>query len=254
MSTLEAARGRVAAFAALITAVVVCAGDAVARNFPFGPTTRSVSDLGNQFIPYHAHLWDLLHGKADGGILLNWQSGYGSSMLPDLGTYLTSPFALLVGLFPRDRIDLAVYVITVLKMATAAAAMTMLAAAPGPGEAALAVVGGRVARLDLRDVRLVPHLRLVQPDVAGRPDRVPDALSGRRVGCGRRNDRFSPRSWWPSPGSPTSTPPIWPPSAPRWCCCSGCTWTTRSRFGSGCGPWSGHRPSPCSASVCRPRC
>ncbi|MFD9218813.1 YfhO family protein [Streptomyces sp. NPDC060064] len=126
MSTLQSARGRAAALAALITVGAVCAGDAVARSFPFGPHTRSVNDLGNQFVPFHAHLWDLLHGRADGGLLLNWQSGYGTSFLPDLGTYLTSPFSMLVGLFPRDGIDLAVYVVTLLKMATAAAAMTWL--------------------------------------------------------------------------------------------------------------------------------
>jgi hypothetical protein len=126
MSTLESGRGRAAALAALITVAAVCTGDAVARSFPFGPRTRNVSDLGNQFVPFHAHLWDLLHGRADGGILLNWQSGFGTSFLPDLGTYLTSPFAVLVGVFPRDRIDLAVYAITVLKMAAAGAAMTAL--------------------------------------------------------------------------------------------------------------------------------
>ncbi|MFE2929581.1 YfhO family protein [Streptomyces sp. NPDC059278] len=111
--------------AALLTVAAVCAGDAIARVFPFGPHTRSVNDLGNQFVPFHARLWDLLHGNADGGLLLNWSSGYGTSFLPDLGTYLTSPFALLVGVFPRDRIDLAVYVVTVLKMASAAALMTL---------------------------------------------------------------------------------------------------------------------------------
>ncbi|MGW0309810.1 YfhO family protein [Streptomyces flavidovirens] len=126
MSITEAARGRAAALSALITVVSVCAGDAIARCFPFGPDTRAVNDLGNQFVPYHARLWDLLHGRADGGALVNWQSGYGTSFLPDIGTYVSSPFALLVGLFPRDEIDLAVYVITVLKMAAAAAAMTVL--------------------------------------------------------------------------------------------------------------------------------
>ncbi|MFC8824730.1 YfhO family protein [Streptomyces sp. NPDC057137] len=126
MPTLQSVRGRAAAFAALITVTAVCAGDAVARSFPFGSGTRSVNDLGNQFVPFHAKLWDLLHGRGDGGLLLNWQSGYGTAFLPDLGTYLTSPFALLVGLFPRDRIDLAVYVITVLKMAAAGAAMAWL--------------------------------------------------------------------------------------------------------------------------------
>ncbi|MEU8782462.1 YfhO family protein [Streptomyces sp. NPDC048637] len=119
-------RGRATTLAALLTLVAVCAGDAVARSFPFGPKTRSVNDLGNQFVPFHAHLWDLLHGRAGGGLLLNWQSGYGTSFLPDLGTYLTSPFSVLVGLFPREDIDLAVHVITVLKMAAAAAAMTWL--------------------------------------------------------------------------------------------------------------------------------
>lgn len=126
MPTLDSARGRAAASAALITVIAVCAGDAVARSFPFGSGTRSVNDLGNQFVPFHAKLWDLLHGRGDGGVLLNWQSGYGTAFLPDLGTYLTSPFALLVGFFPRDRIDLAVYVITVLKMAAASAAMAWL--------------------------------------------------------------------------------------------------------------------------------
>ncbi|MEU7553774.1 YfhO family protein [Streptomyces sp. NPDC044571] len=54
------------------------------------------------------------------------QSGYGTSFLPDLGTYLTSPFALLVGVFPRTDTDLAVYVVTVLKTAVAAAATAWL--------------------------------------------------------------------------------------------------------------------------------
>ncbi|MGX1268855.1 hypothetical protein RKD18_002049 [Streptomyces phaeoluteigriseus] len=119
--------------AALLTVTAFCASDVVARSYPFGPRTRSVNDLGNQYLPFHAHLWDLLHGRADGGVLLNWQSGYGASFLPDLATYVTSPFALLVGVFPRDRIDLAVYVITVLKLACAAAAMARLLPTLRPG-------------------------------------------------------------------------------------------------------------------------
>jgi uncharacterized membrane protein YfhO len=126
--------GRAAALlAAVVAATAFCAADLLARSYPFGPRTRSVNDLGNQYVPFHAHLWDLLHGRADGGLLVNWQSGYGSSFLPDLGTYLGSPFALLVGLFPRDEIDLAVYVVTVLKTASAAAAMACLLLALRPG-------------------------------------------------------------------------------------------------------------------------
>ncbi|MFI1369594.1 YfhO family protein [Streptomyces griseochromogenes] len=126
-------RQAAALLAAAVTVVALCAADILARSYPFGPRTRSVNDLGNQFVPFHAHLWDLLHGRADGGLLVNWQSGYGSSFLPDLGTYLSSPFALLVALFPRDEIDLAVYVITVLKTASAAAAMAVLLLTLRPG-------------------------------------------------------------------------------------------------------------------------
>ncbi|MEV7324445.1 YfhO family protein [Streptomyces sp. NPDC093970] len=119
-------RRAAALLAALLTTVALCAADVMARSYPFGSHTRDVNDLGNQYVPFHAHLWDLLHGRADGGVLFNWQSGYGSSFLPDIGTYVSSPFALLVGVFPRDEIDLAVYVITVLKTAVAGAAMAWL--------------------------------------------------------------------------------------------------------------------------------
>ncbi|MBT2442883.1 YfhO family protein [Streptomyces sp. ISL-36] len=133
---------RAPALAALLTALAVSAGDAVARTFPFGPRRRGVNDLANQFVPYHAHLWDLLHGRTDGGLLLNWQSGWGTAFLPDLGTYLAGPFALLVVLFPREDIEYAVYAVTVLKMAAASAAMavTLLRLRPGPRWAA-AVLG-----------------------------------------------------------------------------------------------------------------
>ncbi|MEU1472067.1 YfhO family protein [Streptomyces sp. NPDC005761] len=143
-SMLRSPRGRGAALAALLTVAIVCAGDAVARSYPFGPHTRSVNDLGNQFVPFHTRLWDLLHGQADGGLLLNWQSGFGSSFLPDFGTYLSSPFALLVAVFPRDRIDLAVYAVTLVKTGVAAAAMTWLLTAlrRGRGREWLAAVLG----------------------------------------------------------------------------------------------------------------
>ncbi|MFC9929325.1 YfhO family protein, partial [Streptomyces sp. NPDC127190] len=126
MKAVSRPKGAAALLAAAVAVTVFCAADALARSYPFGPRTRSVNDLGNQYVPFHAHLWDLLHGRADGGLLVNWQSGYGSSFLPDLGTYLGSPFAPLVALFPRDEIDLAVYTVTVLKTACAAAAMACL--------------------------------------------------------------------------------------------------------------------------------
>ncbi|MGW6537154.1 YfhO family protein [Streptomyces sp. NPDC055051] len=114
------------ALAGLLAVAAVCAGDAAARIFPFGPRHRSVNDLANQFVPFHAHLWDLLHGRADGGILLDWGAGGGTSFLPDYGTYLSSPLAPLVALAPRADIEYAVHALTLLKTALAAAATAYL--------------------------------------------------------------------------------------------------------------------------------
>ncbi|MFD2009788.1 YfhO family protein [Streptomyces narbonensis] len=131
----RALSARPLSLAALLATAAVCAGDAVARVFPFGPRHRAVNDLANQFVPFHAHLWDLLRGRADGGLLLDWRAGWGTSFLPDYGTYLSSPFAPLVALLPRADIEYAVYGITVLKTAVAAAAMTFLLRRTGPGGA-----------------------------------------------------------------------------------------------------------------------
>ncbi|MCW2877020.1 MAG: hypothetical protein JWQ95_1120 [Sphaerisporangium sp.] len=116
-------RAGAAVMAALLAAIGLCAGDTAAGFFPFGAVTRSVSDLGNQYIPFYAYYWDVLHGHARGDLIMNWASGFGSSYLPDAFYYLASPFSLLVAPFARDQVDLAVYVITVAKIASGAAVM-----------------------------------------------------------------------------------------------------------------------------------
>lgn len=116
------------------------AGGIVRATFPFGDVSRSTNDLGNQIVPVHAYLWDVLHGHAD--LFLDWRSGFGVPALPDLVTYAGSPLSLLVGLFPRDRVDLAVFVITVVKLGLAAAAMTVFLRRLRPGRTWLAVLLG----------------------------------------------------------------------------------------------------------------
>lgn len=134
----SAVRQRSAALPALVAGVLVAAVFAasgiIRGTFPFGSLSRSTNDLGTQYIPFFAHLWDILHGRAQGDLFFNWQSAFGVGFLADYGVVLGSPLSLLVGLFPRDQIDLAVYVITVLKLSLAAAAMAvlLLKAAPGP--------------------------------------------------------------------------------------------------------------------------
>lgn len=107
----------------LLAALVTCAVTAIRRTEPFGPRPRGINDLSNQFVPFHAHLWDLLHGRAD--LAISWKVGLGVPFLPDYVAYLGSPFAPLVALFPRSQIGTAVFTITVLKIAVAAAVMTV---------------------------------------------------------------------------------------------------------------------------------
>ncbi|MGW7433571.1 YfhO family protein [Streptomyces sp. NPDC054861] len=119
-------RLRAAGLAALLGSVVFCLGGALAGSRPFGPTTRNVVDLGQQYLSYHAYWRAFLLGDTEGDLFLNWRSGFGSNFLGDYGTYLSSPFDLLVVLFPADRIELALYVITTAKITAAAAAMAVL--------------------------------------------------------------------------------------------------------------------------------
>ncbi|MGW1009384.1 YfhO family protein [Streptomyces termitum] len=112
--------------AGLLTALVFALATALARSHPLGPYTRNVVDLGQQYLPYHAYWRAFLLGDTHGDALLNWNSGFGANFLGDIGTYLSSPFALLVVLFPADRPELALYVITALKITAAGAAMAAL--------------------------------------------------------------------------------------------------------------------------------
>ncbi|HET6988051.1 MAG TPA: YfhO family protein, partial [Kribbella sp.] len=124
---------RPALVAGVLVAAVFAASGIIRGTFPFGSLSRSTNDLGTQYIPFFAHLWDILHGRAQGDLLFNFQSAFGVGFLADYGVDLGSPLSLLVGLFPRDQIDLAVYVITVLKLSLAAAAMAALLVKMHPG-------------------------------------------------------------------------------------------------------------------------
>ncbi|MGW2014088.1 YfhO family protein [Streptomyces sp. NPDC001927] len=122
----RSARVRAAAAAALLTCLVLSLGGLLAGSHPFGPTTRNTVDLGQQYLPFHAHWRRVLLGQADGDLFVNWSAGFGSNFLGDYGTYLSSPFDLLVVVFPADRIELALYVITAAKIMAAGAAMAVL--------------------------------------------------------------------------------------------------------------------------------
>jgi uncharacterized membrane protein YfhO len=113
------------AFAAVLAMAAFCLSLFARGTYPFGATSRAVNDLANQFIPFHAELWDLEHGAASGDFWFSWSSGYGVAFLPDFFSFLGNPFSWLVGLFPRDMIDFPVFLVTLLSIGLAAALMTV---------------------------------------------------------------------------------------------------------------------------------
>ncbi|WP_225800515.1 YfhO family protein [Streptomyces sp. NK15101] len=133
---------RAPAAAALLTAALLCLATRLSRTHPFGPVTRNILDLGQQYLPFHAYWRAFLLGETHGDAFLNWNSGFGSNFLGDIGTYLSSPFDLLVVVFPADRVELALYVVTVAKIAAAAAAMALLLLRLRPGPWPVAAVLG----------------------------------------------------------------------------------------------------------------
>ncbi len=101
--------------------------------YPFGERSRAVNDLANQFVPFHAQLWDLQHGTGTGDLFFNWSSGYGVPFLADFFTYLGNPFSWLVGLFPRDMVDLPVFLVTLFSIGLGTALMTVFLGRLHPG-------------------------------------------------------------------------------------------------------------------------
>ncbi|MFI1741621.1 YfhO family protein [Streptomyces sioyaensis] len=115
-----------AVLAAVLAMAAYCIGSAGHGVYPFGPRGRAVNDDGNQFVPLHAHLWDLVHGAGGGDLFLNWNSGFGVPFLADFFTYLAYPFSWLVLLFPRSAVDLPIFLGALLCIGLAAALMTGL--------------------------------------------------------------------------------------------------------------------------------
>lgn len=112
-------------FAAVTAMGAYCLAMAVHGTYPFGGRSRAVNDLGNQFVPFHARLWDLMHGEAHGDLFFNWASGYGTPFLADFFTYLMNPFSWLVGVFPRDGVEFPVFLVTLFSVGLAAAMTTV---------------------------------------------------------------------------------------------------------------------------------
>ncbi|MFF4379602.1 YfhO family protein [Kitasatospora sp. NPDC001547] len=128
--------------------VLVCGGAAglAAGGYGLAAAVRGQWPAGAEAVavPYHAHLWDLLHGQAAGDLLFNWNSGYGAPFLADFFAYLMNPFSWPTALLPRDQGRLAVLLVTLATIGLGTALMTHLLGRLHPGPRplrALAAVG-----------------------------------------------------------------------------------------------------------------
>ena len=147
------------ALAAAVAMGAYCLAMALRGTYPFGGRSRAVNDLGNQFVPFHAHLWDLQHGVAHGDLLFNWSSGYGVPFLADFFSYLANPFSWIVGLFPRDAVDLPVFLVTLLSIGLGTGLMTHYLGRLRPGSPwlrALLAVGFGLCGWALNDASTDP--------------------------------------------------------------------------------------------------
>ena len=87
------------------------------RILPFGGSTLLYMDLDSQYIEFMAEYRRILLGQ--GSFFYSWNAGLGMNFWALTAYYLTSPFNLLLVLFPENALPLAISVITALKLACA---------------------------------------------------------------------------------------------------------------------------------------
>ena len=94
---------------ALLTVVIYCC----LQVWPVGKNSVLVLDLNAQYIYYFEQLRDIL--TSGESILYSFERALGGEFLGIFAYYLSSPFSLLVALFPKQMITEAMYLILVLK-------------------------------------------------------------------------------------------------------------------------------------------
>lgn len=81
--------------------------------WPVGKNSVLVLDLNAQYIYYFEQFRDIITGN--GSMLYSFERALGGEFMGIFAYYLSSPFSLIVALFPKDMITEAMYLILVLK-------------------------------------------------------------------------------------------------------------------------------------------
>ena len=93
--------------------------------WPLGDSSVLVVDMFHQYVEFFALLRDkLLHG---GSLLYNQSAGLGQGYIPLMAYYSSSPFNIILLIFPRANLTEAVAVITMLKITFAGVSFAIMA-------------------------------------------------------------------------------------------------------------------------------
>lgn len=108
-------------FLAALLFIIVCIWYKVT---PFGGKTLMIIDSLHQYLPFFSEYYDKL--KEGGGFLYSWNGAGGYNFLTLWAYYLSSPFNLLILLFPKVHINTAMTLIIGLKICLCSVTMTYL--------------------------------------------------------------------------------------------------------------------------------
>ena len=82
--------------------------------YPFGEKSLLIMDLSDQYVEFYSGLF--YYGE-NSNVLFSWSKGYGQNYIGLFAYYLSSPFSILVLLFPQSEITVALLWINLLKVA-----------------------------------------------------------------------------------------------------------------------------------------
>ena len=109
----------------VITIIIFGIISALAHANPFFGGVLWGGDLPDEYLSFFQYLRHLLLGNW-GSLQFSFSNGLGADMAGNIGYYLASPFNFIILLFPASQINIALYVIIVIKLGLASAAFTFL--------------------------------------------------------------------------------------------------------------------------------
>ncbi|WP_278414417.1 YfhO family protein [Lactobacillus taiwanensis] len=109
----------------VITIIIFGIISTLAHANPFFGGVLWGGDLPDEYLSFFQYLRHLLLGNWS-SLQFSFSNGLGADMAGNIGYYLASPFNLIILLFPASQINIALYVIIVIKLGLASAAFAFL--------------------------------------------------------------------------------------------------------------------------------